>query len=373
MQPSDPNDLGKPINDKNDVKKIQPTIECRKSIDKIYKLMNKMGKRPDSDSKSQNKYTTNVSNRTDITGDKGSISIQGSDSGTSLKHRLTSSNPSSFSFNRHNNFENSGAFVNSENPTNVTPKVIISSKSPIPVSRIDSEKNKREKKTRVISPKQETNPLKAISQLLHEFENVQRNRLKSGKEQKPARKNDNNTTVANDGRTSSRQGSYKRRSRIEQHNEIIERNTRVSTPKDRKPNQKGNGGEALRIPYQQVHTEDRYIDKPAKKKITDILDEAKEARGEAVRGPSKFNSRLNSLAQPKRTYVQAHSEEYQNRYGRNLITDRLQRLAAAPAQAVTERATASTNVRNRTKRHGNDAVSAVSLKLPFQSSLPIGV
>ncbi|CAB3244938.1 unnamed protein product [Arctia plantaginis] len=371
MQPNDPNDLPKPQNDKNDLKKIQPSIECRKSIDKIYKLMNKMGKRPDPDSKSQNKYSANVSNRTDLTGDKGSISIQGSDSGTSLKHHLTSSNPSSFSFDRHNNPENSGTFVNSENPMNVTPKVIISSKSPIPVSKTD-EKTKRDKKTRVISPKvQETNPLKAISQLLHEFENVQRNRLKSGKEQKPAKKNDTNITVANDGRTSSRQGSYKRRSRIEQHNETMERNTRVSTPKDRKPNQKGNGVDPLRIPYQQVPTEDRYIDKPTKKKIIDILDEAKEARGEAVRGPSKFNSRLNSLAQPKRTYVQAHSEEYQNRYGRNLITDRLQKLAAAPTQAVTERAAAPTNVRNRTKRHGNDAVSAVSLKLPFQSSLPI--
>lgn len=45
-----------------------------------------------------------------------------------------------------------------------------------------------------------------------------------------------------------------------------------------------------------------------KKKISDLIEEAKEARGEAVRGPGRLSARLDLLAQPKRVYAPAHAD-----------------------------------------------------------------
>ncbi|XP_047028983.1 uncharacterized protein LOC124636840 [Helicoverpa zea] len=347
-------------------KKLVSSVECRKSIDQIYDLMKKLGNTVEKEieSKSQKKYIPTVEKVEEVER-RMSSTCQGSDSGTSLKHHLTSSNPSSFSFDKNNIEKTTSNIRKPESPSSVVPKVIISSKSSVS-PKTDLEKNPkkdRRKPNNQHSPTRrvlQDNPLKAISQLLHEFEHVQKTRHKPVTEQKPAKKAE---MQSSDGRGGSRQNSIKRRSRLEQHNDAQnERHARVTTPKDKKA-KPYNVMDITKIPYQQIAVDDKHADRIPKKKITDILDEAKEARGEAVRGPSK-NSRLNSLAQPKRTYVQAHSEEYQIKYGKTLMADRLQRLAAAPPPSLMDRNTGSTSSRSKAKRNGSDGVSAVSMKTP---------
>ncbi|XP_022824711.1 uncharacterized protein LOC111355181 isoform X2 [Spodoptera litura] len=351
--------------DNPDPKKLNSSVECRKSIDKIYTLMKKLENvqniHSHNDSKShssKSKYISNNSEKSNGVDGRTPSTYQTSDSGTSLKHRSTSSNPSSFSFGKTNTERlNVKSFMHqSVTPPAIVPKVIISSKSS---PKMDSEKIKKERKRLIPSPtiKIADNPLKAISQLLHEFENVQKIRQKSSTEQKSLKKME---VTSSDGKTGSRHSSFKRRSRLDQHNDSQpERSVRIIIPKDKKPTRIIKEMETPKFPYQQIPVEDK--DKLQKTKISDLLDEAKEARGEAVRGPSKLNSRLNSLAQPKRTYVQAHSEEYQTKYGKTLMADRLQRLAASQTQSTLERSTASVNSRNKLKR-GSEAMSTVSMK-----------
>lgn len=335
-----------------------PSVECRKSIDKIYQLVKKLGKSQGSRSKPQSIFSTNTSTGANLPVRGGTFYLPGSDSGTSLKANVTPSNPSTFSFNKNVSTDAAIAYDKKPASPSTVTKVVISTKSQIPVPKTD--KN-RDRKRSVISPlKQDNNPLKAISQLLHEFDNVQRKRLKSGTEQRSVKRSDG----SNDGKSAA---TYKKRSRFEQQSDFMDRHSRPSTSKDNRSRPIA-GLEGLKIPYQQVPVED----KSGKKKIMDILDEAKEARGEAVKGPSK-NSRLNSLAQPKKTYVQAHSEEYQTRYGRNLITDRLQRLAATPAPLNSDRASRITNTKNKSKRSRNEADYTVSIKQTVPSGFPIGV
>lgn len=360
--------------DSSDPKKLNSSVECRKSIDKIYTLMKKLenAQNINNDSKSQpskSKYIANISEKSNVADGRTPSPYQTSDSGTSLKHRLTSSNPSSFSFGKSNTERlNVKSFMHqSETTPAIVPKVIISSK---PAPKTDSEKTKKERKRLIPSPtiKIADNPLKAISQLLHEFENVQKIRQKSSTEQKSLKKME---VTSSDGKTGSRHSSFKRRSRLDQHNDTQpDRSVRIIVPKDKKPTRLIKEMEVPKIPYQQIPVEDK--DKFQKKKILDLLDEAKEARGEAVRGPSKLNSRLNSLAQPKRSYVQAHSEEYQTKYGKTLMADRLQRLAASQTQSTLERSTASVNSRNRMKR-GSEAMSTVSMKQSPLTVPPLGV
>uniref|UniRef100_A0A2A4JIE0 Uncharacterized protein n=1 Tax=Heliothis virescens TaxID=7102 RepID=A0A2A4JIE0_HELVI len=347
-------------------KKLASSVECRKSIDQIYDLMKKLGSTLETESKSLKKYIPSVEKVIEIEG-RLSSTCQGSDSGTSLKHHLTSSNPSSFSFEKNNIEKHPTSHIRKpENPSTVVPKVIISSKASMP-PKTDSEKNPKRDRRKSVSHhspphKVADNPLKAISQLLHDFEHVHKTRHKQGTEQKSAKKVEMQSL---DGRSGSRQSSMKRRSRLEQHNDAqTERQARVTTPKGKKP-KAYHVMDITKIPYQQIPVDDKNADRTPKKKITDIIDEAKEARGEAVRGPSKLNSRLNSLAQPKRTYVQAHSEEYQIKYGKTLMADRLQRLAAAPPPSTLDRNTGSASSRNnKAKRNGSDAVSAASTKSP---------
>lgn len=370
-----PSNSPKVEQDKTDQKKLPTsTVECRKSIDKIYTLMKKFGKSQDTESKSsKSKYYS--SHTGDGNGGRESSTFQGSDSGTSLKHHLTSSNPSCFSFEKNNCDAlkgNSNYNRKPGSPAAVIPKVIISSKTSSQTPKSDSDRNKKDRRRSITSPiiKVPENPLKAISQLLHEFENVQKNRQKPATEPRPTKKPLEVGT--SEGKTGSRQNSLKRRSRLDQHNDAqTERCVRVVTPKDKK-NRSFPTMDLPKIPYQQSPIDEKHVTVP-KKKLTDMLDEAKEARGEAVRGPSKLTSRLNSLAQPKRTYVQAHSEEYQTKYGKNLMADRLQRLAAAQPPLAADRNTGSANSRSKGKRSGTEALSAVSVKLTPPSVPSLGV
>lgn len=356
----------------DDEPKIVPvTIECRKSIDKLYSLMKKL---ENSDLKtSRSKLNVRTVEKFDAT--TGSSTIQGSDSGTSLKHHLTSSNPSCFSFGKMNaEHPRSKAARKKEQAANVVPKVIISSK--LQATKLETDKFKKDRKKVTVSAPPKCipeNPLKAISQLLHEFDNVQKTRQKAIPEGKPSKKPE---LISGDGKpVMSRQNSFRRRSRLDQHMRENEQDKKVTITTHRDKRTKPlTPIEMSKIPNQHFNEDKHIVTQVAKKKIADIIDEAKEARGEAVRGPSKPNSRLHSLAQPKRSYVQAHSEEYQHKYGKNLMADRLQRLATAtpPPPPVTEpilRNVSSPTSKNRIRR---EETSSVSMKQP-SSAQPIGV
>lgn len=378
-----PENSPKDDNYKNeDSKKARPSVECRKSIDKLYDLLKKIRTVEPLELKSSKSKVMPNFNKSDSRFGQESYNVQGSDSGTSLKHHLTSSNPSSFSFEKIHNPDHVIIESNTKKndaPTTVVPKVIISTKNQ--QVKFDVERVKRDRKKCVMNPltKVADNPLKAISQLLHEFDSVQKTRHKTAPTPSPDLKSSKRVfhpEVSLESRHTSRPGSVKRRTRFDQpgkevrereikerdvkENETIEaKNVKVLVLKEKRI--KSNPAmEPLKIPHQQIPLDDRHMDRSTKKKIADILDEVKEAKGEAVRGPSKLNSRLNSLAQPKKSYVQAHSEEYQTKYGKNLMADRLQRLAATPAPAPRPK-----------PRRTTDASSAVSVRPPPLQ--PLGV
>lgn len=339
------------------------SLECRKSIEKLYKLIGKL----ESTSKIElNSYRDLHNARNIETSDvKTASTFHASESGTSLKHYVTSSNPSSFNFDK-TNIETQGLKGKKEQTMPTVPKVLISSK----FDKFELKKGRRKLSPRRSVPKVALdNPLKGMSQLLHEVDNVQRIRqTKFAAEPKPVRKPD---FQCNDGRQLViRHTLGKRRSRFDQYNmkdTDLEKKPITSKDKRIKPL---TPTEISRIHQQQIPVDDR-----SKKKIADFIDEAKEARGEAVRGPSKLNSRIMTLAQPKRTYVQAHSEEYQTKYGRNLMADRLQRLAGTLPPSPNPPESTLRNLASPKVRTRREAISNVSVKQPTSpvQVQPIGV
>ncbi|KAJ2938432.1 hypothetical protein O0L34_g12873 [Tuta absoluta] len=296
-------------------KKGSNTAEFRKSIDKIYELINKLGKSESNDTKLCKSKFTAVERPVCIDGAGESSTVQISDSGTSVKHQLTSSNPSVYSFEKASNVERTQSNqVSSASPSIPASKVIISSKSQC--AKVENEKFKKDRKNVGSSARQPNveNPLKAISQFLHEIDNAQNNKNRVVTEK--GRKSE--VTFADikvDSRSVVRKGSRTGQHRIDQN---IEKPPKV-VPKEKKRN----------IPIiMQPPIESKAI-KTFKKNVVDIVDEMKEARGEAVRGPCKPNSRLESLAQPRKAYIQAQIEEFQERYGRSIVTDRLQKLSGS--------------------------------------------
>lgn len=333
------------------------SVEFRKSIDKIYDLMNKLTKVDESESKNKTKLPF-TSDRISVSEIRGSSTSQYSDSGTSVKHHPTSSNPSFLSFEKAINAHATNLKpANDKKQRNVIPKIIISTKSQ--TLKIDGDKNKKER--RKLSPKVQDNPLKAISQLLHEFDNVQKTRHKTSAENKAAKKQEN------DAKNSARPGPPKRHLRFDQspkdNDPHTDRHNRTILPKEKKPR-----NIHVTDPAKQSHGEEKHPTRMVKKQVADIVDEYKEARGEAVRGPSKLNARLNTLAQPKRSYVQAHVEDYKLKYGRNSMSERLQRLAAASASVPDQRPP------KLKKRINNEPQSVLSVKQPTPSAAaPLGV
>lgn len=329
---------------------------CRKSIDQVYHLIKQLGK-PSSDGDvgtPQNTVVTATETDVDDVVEDGFF-IHGSESGTSAKHLSAGSTSIKVQL--------AGE-----------PKVVISSKqSP----KIEADKMKRQRNRRtVVSPpikaRLPENPLKAISQLLHEFDNVQKNRQQHPSETKTQKKVE---FEAKD--TKLRQGSYRRKSRFDHHLKDNDQDKKVPpqniSSRDKKIRPM-TPFELVRTPQRPSHIEDKNIDKAPKKKVTDMTDEAKEARGEAVRGPSKFISRLNSLAQPKKSYVQAHREEYQNRYGRNMIpAERLQRLTSMTVPAPPVERNISSPTKNRWKKNGTERPSVTPVKQRAPSVPQLGV
>ncbi|XP_047506481.1 uncharacterized protein LOC125050590 isoform X1 [Pieris napi] len=275
-------------------------VQCRKSIDKIYDLMKKLGKLDTSSS--NNKIPECDEFEVPVDSKQIGSSVHPSDSGTSLKHHLVSSNPSCFSFEK----------VYLDSPV----KKNIHRKSEIPIATIpktstklqpscdDKQKKDRRKITSPVTKISE-NPLKAISQLLRDFESVKINRPRTDSEPKSKR-------YDTDKKHSSRQVTFRKPLQQEPNLKPGEPSSRGSTPK----NKKSRVNTLTHVGRSQYHSkssvEEKPVDKLNRRKITDIIDEVKEARGEAVRGPPK--SRLDSLAQPRKYNQPSNEQPNRNKY-----------------------------------------------------------
>lgn len=349
--------------DKNDSKKSSTTVEFRKSIDKIYDLMKKIEKTDETETKLvKSKFAAAATDTFNAIEERGSSTVQCSDSGTSIKHHLTSSNPSCFSFEKttHSDFSKAKLVDSKKSKiqTAMVPKVIISTKSQ--TLKVDAERPKIQRKKSAGNPSPKVireNPLKAISQLLHEFDYVQKTRFKQPGAKSPRSPRPSKIADIPDIRNTSRQSSYRKNSRQEQHikdNEPqSEKSTKLHPIKEKRPKLMNNIDSRFQ---QQINV---------KRQVGDIMDEVRESRGEAVRGPSKLNSRLNTLAQPKKSYVQAHIEEFQSKYGRNHMSDRLQKLAGGQFSSSPETGTLSPNTKHKQRRNGADISST-----PVKQSQP---
>ncbi|OWR46825.1 hypothetical protein KGM_215406 [Danaus plexippus plexippus] len=341
-----PTNTPKEQNDENDDENIPVSLQCRKSIEKVYNLIKELSSTDTSNAIEKSKSKVDIHDKLGV---KISSTVQNSDSGTSIKHQLTSSSPSSFSFDKANVEKSNGEVDTNKTPVvkveqsiSVVPKIIISSK----VQTVKIEREKLRKESKRSQPEVPRNPLKAISQLLHEFDHVQKTRYKSGQETKSNRR----LETTSDGKTSFRQ--FRKPPPYQEHpktNDPVL--TKFLTPNEKRARYSP-GKEMVKTTFNHSPAEE----KGNKKKLTDYIDEVKELNGEAVRGPPKRTSRLNSLAQPKKSYVQAHHEEYQSRYGRNIVSDRLQKLASAPIQ---ERNIGTATYKGR-QRRGSETTTATS-------------
>ncbi|CAG4955620.1 unnamed protein product [Parnassius apollo] len=345
--------------DKSFTKKSLISLECKKSIDKIYELMKKLSKVDSSDS-SSSKCDFSLTNESNMHPLKGkSLTLQISDSGTSLKHQLTSSNPSIYSFKETNN---TAEFPKIKNVTinttraeaNVIPKVVISSKSHI--RKLDKNEIKSVKKVTINIPENSPkNPLKAISHLINEFDHIQKNNQGTITE---AIENKKSMNGAIDSKSLTR---HKKVSHYENQTKVD--SNKIVIPNDRKTQSKllVNRGKIIN---QQISIDDRNVEK--RNKITDIVDEAlREARGEAVRGPSKPYTRLDSLSQPKRLNINTQNGGIIFRHGKNTIPDKLSHLKFAAPQ-IPEKPTVSTSTYNkfRPKRNEQENVTTLNSKSP---------
>ncbi|XP_026325958.1 uncharacterized protein LOC113234718 isoform X2 [Hyposmocoma kahamanoa] len=294
-------------------KKNRSSIEFRKSIDKIYELMNKLGKMPDN-KLCKSKFTAVQTGRDYIT----RHSSPTAESCSNIKDQ-TSTIPSNLSKEKIENPEKTlnqdlGKLKTSQkiqSPPIVVPKIVINSKSQAPKG--DGEKTKKDRKKINPSKAAPEHPLKAISQILHEIDNAQKNRYKPGTIDNKPKKAE---VVSAEGKLATRQSSLKKSFADNKTSSAArEKWTKSSDPK---------------LYHQQPPTDDKHMNRSIKKQVADLMDEFKEARGEAIRGP-KPSARLNSLAQPKRTYVQAQIEEFQARHGKTIMSDRLLRFTGSPS------------------------------------------
>lgn len=200
---------------------------------------------------------------------------------------------------------------NPQSPSAVVPKIVISTKSQTPKG--DGEKTRKDRKKINPTKAAPDNPLKAISQILHEFDNAQKTRHKASTIDTKPKKAE---VVSVEGKLSTRQNSLKKPFADSKTSSAArEKRTKSSDPK---------------LSHQQPPNDDKQINRSIKKQVADLMDEFKEARGEAIRGP-RPSARLNSLAQPKRTYVQAQIEDFQARHGKSVMSDRLLRLTGSPS------------------------------------------
>lgn len=306
-------------------KSNRSSIEFRKSIDKIYELMNKLGKVPDS-KLCKSKFTAVETSR-DYGSRQSSPTIEYDESvkdqpplspnNMSKENVVSAEKPVSRDLAKSKNTNPQ----NPQSPSAIVPKIVISTKSQTPKG--DGERAKKERKKINPTKAASENPLKAISQILHDFDNVQKTRQKTITSDNLKK----SEITSGDGKVVTRQ-SYTKKPFADIRTSLgaREKRTKSSDPK---------------LHHQQPPTDDKQMNRSIKKQVADLMDEFKEARGEAIRGP-KPSARLNSLAQPKRTYVQAQIEDFQARHGKSVMSDRLLRLTGSPSL--------DTSVRNRFRR-----------------------
>ncbi|KPI97081.1 hypothetical protein RR46_05698 [Papilio xuthus] len=297
----------------NSNKKSLTSVECKKSIDKIYELMRKLSKVDSSESMyPSHKVTPADTSFNDSAKDK-KVKVDNADSCASIKCQLIESNPSIFSFEGKNNealYSDKGSKKSGLEANSIT-KVIISSK---PHIRAEKNETKPHKRVRIHSPENiSKNPLKAISHLINEFDNIQKGRQRPATEPRDRKAN---SFVEN--KTLPRFNLPRKVTRAENENKdgklIPNKNVSSNDTKNQYRNPMVRG-KTLTEPIGNMN---KGVER--EKKVVDIVDEAlREARGEAVKGPPRQFTRLDSLAQPKKSYVNAQMEAMKPRYGRNYV------------------------------------------------------
>lgn len=336
----------------NDATNLVTSIECRKSIDKLYNLMKGLSRTEEIVKHQTN--NSNMKHQLVLIQDK--KNSQASNSGTSLKNVLVSSNNSSYSCEKCNEQDTSKQkLMKKTAPQNIIPKVIISTKlQSTKQDLIDKNKviRKEGKPVRNTTNKinNANNPLKAISQLLREFDNVHKTKHKVDNNLKGQKDNIITFDVKNvTVHSPNKRNNWRQQQSIREYNRlppVHNKNNRNTLNNDKKL-------KVTTIP-EASKVQEKSLEKSPKNNINDFIDEVKEARGEAVKGPSRnHSSRLNYLAQPKKLYVQAHSEEFQNKYGKNLMSDRLQRLATI-LPTHEKQFVAPLQTRSRYRKAGNE-------------------
>ncbi|KPJ14466.1 hypothetical protein RR48_13537 [Papilio machaon] len=309
----------------NSNKKSLTSMECKKSIDKIYELMRKLSKVDSSESMySSHKVTPADTSFNDSAKDK-KVKVINTDSCASIKCQLIESNPSIFSFEEKNNetlYSDKSSKKSGLEANSIT-KVIISSK---PHIRAEKNETKPHKRVRIHSPENiSKNPLKAISHLINEFDNIQKGRQRPAPEPRESKKTNNFVET----KALPRFNLPKKITRGENENKegklIPNKNIFNNDTKNQYRNPMVRG-KTLTEP---IGNMSKIVER--EKKVVDIVDEAlREARGEAVKGPPRQFTRLDSLAQPKKSYVNAQMEAMKPRYGRNYVPGPPAQVSQAP-------------------------------------------
>lgn len=308
------------IDFKND--KIMHSVECRKSIEKIYDLIKNNSETDSLEVKmsgSKNRHHIDF----DLTCSKVRFCDQARGGVTHMQHRITDSKTSRLIPEKTNTVFN--IKTDPKKPPPFISKVTVNPKS----------QNKLNNTTNNLNySKFQENPLKALSQLIHKIDNVQKATNRNANELKSNKKIEN----------------FKRMPKQDQNlkdtDEIL---SKVSTAKERK--RQSTAYEPIKIDNQQLQSEETSPGKS--KKIADLIDEVKELRGEAVRGPSKKLTRLNSLAQPKKSYLSSTREETVNRFEKRapdrFIRQPLQISKPEKKQPLSNQA-AFTNIRGKQRK-----------------------
>lgn len=270
------------------------TLQCRKSIDRVYDLMKKIGNNFEP-KHTKSKFSTIVKHeKIDETYPDSDSIARGTYSGTTMKHDLEYSMASNFSLDGNTKLPTNTMQKQQEihnPPCTLQQKVFLSPKQKMKPKPI-------KQKISIVEPNKENNPLKAISQLIRNI-NIVKKKADTAKQKNVAEAKIHakvNTGLTDLKRIQRQVPSPTRVVKPPDHQKVLK-------PTERRPKPPS-------VLEHKLALGDRRFDRFNRKKESDINDEEKEARGEAVRGPSK---RLNALAQPRQPYLQAGEEIHVNR------------------------------------------------------------
>ncbi|XP_023939425.2 uncharacterized protein LOC112046840 isoform X2 [Bicyclus anynana] len=279
-----------------ETKNCNPTssVECRRSIDKIYDLIKKIS---DSNSLASSKTANNIAELDH-------------DDSEPTKHPIASSNSGCFTLEKVNTVQKSPNKKHTyDNSGHDISKITISSKSQsLKMNNASDNQNGKLNLSKI-----QDNPLKAISELIKKIDSVRKTNNKNENESKK------NERLSTEERNDNRRQVHKRMPKDRNLKDPEVNTSKFSVLKERRILSSEYGHSKFN--NQQYQSEERSSNRMHGKKIADIIDEVNEMRGEAVRGPPKKLTRLNNLAQPKKTYCETLKEECQNKFGKR-VTDR---------------------------------------------------